>query len=85
MKQLIKLEELPKKEGMLYGKDALIAYPWDEYSLENNCGEVWSAREAIIHGVRFNDLQFVSIFRESGKIREMCKNCTVTFKNKTAL
>ena len=44
-----------------------------------NCGEVWSAREAILNGAKFQDLTFQSVYSSNGKYLEMCTNCKHTF------
>lgn len=56
-----------------------------EYSFEKNwsvtnCGEVWSAREAILNGAKFNELTFQSINASNGLAKELCKNCQKTFE-----
>ncbi len=45
-----------------------------------NCGEIWSAREAILNGSKFSELDFHSIFSNSGTTLDMCENCKHTFE-----
>lgn len=44
-----------------------------------NCGEVWSAREAILNGATFEELTYQSIYSSSGMALDMCDNCIHTF------
>lgn len=75
--------EFAKSEGKLYGED--FDYPGPpEYSRGKawtvyNCGEVWSAREAILNGAKFDELKFTSIWKSDGTKNAMCKNCQHTF------
>lgn len=89
-KELYKLSDaldetrrLAKNSGKFnYGELYQLGY--DEYSfMENwsvsNCGEVWSAREAILNGATFDELTYQSVYSKSGKALEMCENCQHTF------
>ena len=44
-----------------------------------NCGEIWSAREAILNGAKFDKLSFQSIYASNGSSLDMCENCYHTF------
>lgn len=44
-----------------------------------NCGEIWSAREAILNGAKFEELSFQSVYASNGSGLEMCENCYHTF------
>ncbi|MBQ6942695.1 MAG: hypothetical protein IJN43_00050 [Ruminococcus sp.] len=44
-----------------------------------NCGEIWSAREAILNGAKFEELTFQSIYSSNGEKLAMCENCHHTF------
>ena len=77
---------LAKDSGKFnYGELYQLGY--DEYSfMQNwavsNCGEVWSAREAILNGATFDELTYQSVYSESGKALDMCDNCQHTFGKK---
>ena len=62
------------------GFKAGVEYSFEEGWAVANCGEVWGAREAILDGATFDELTFQSINAKTGKIRDLCKNCQVTFK-----
>ena len=78
--------EFAKSEGKLYGED--FDYPGPpEYSRVKawtvyNCGEVWSAREAILNGAKFDELKFTSIWKSDGTQNAMCDNCQIIFAGK---
>lgn len=44
-----------------------------------NCGEIWSAYNAILDGSKFKDLSFQSVYSKSGAYLDMCENCQHTF------
>ena len=44
-----------------------------------NCGEIWSAYNAILDGAKFKDLSFQSVYSRSGAYLEMFENCQHTF------
>lgn len=44
-----------------------------------NCGEIWSAYNAILDGAKFKDLSFRSVYSRSGAYLDMCENCQHTF------
>ena len=44
-----------------------------------NCGEIWSAYNAILDGAKFKDLSFQSVYSRSGAYLDMCENCQHTF------
>lgn len=44
-----------------------------------NCGEIWSAREAILNGAKFDEITYQSVYSKSGQALEMCENCQHTF------
>lgn len=44
-----------------------------------NCGEIWSAREAILNGAKFDEITYQSIKSDSGASINMCENCVHTF------
>ena len=77
---------LAKDSGKFnYGELYQLGY--DEYSfMQNwsvsNCGEVWSAREAILNVATFDELTYQSVYSESGKALDMCDNCQHTFGKK---
>ena len=55
-----------------------------EFSFEinwsvSNCGEVWSAREAILNGARFDELTYYTVSSTTAVYKEFCKNCQHTF------
>lgn len=76
-------EQAKKNGGFDYGAKYL-HIEGIEYSFRNswsvtNCGEIWSAREAILNGSKFDELTFKSIYSTDGKDFPMCKNCQYTF------
>ena len=71
-------------EGFDYGSKYLgvkeTEYSFMETWSVTNCGEVWSAREAILNGAKFDELTFQSINASNGAAKELCKNCQKTFE-----
>lgn len=62
----------------------------NEYTLAEghsvtNCGEIWSAREAILHGAKFDELSLSTYWnsksgsRSLGEYMTKCENCQFTF------
>ncbi|MCM1508443.1 MAG: hypothetical protein NC177_15135 [Ruminococcus flavefaciens] len=54
----------------------------------SNCGEIWASREAILNGVKFEDLDLSTYcnikstkYGGLGGFMEKCENCQVTFKD----
>jgi len=45
-----------------------------------NCGEIWSAREAIFDGANLDDLMFKSKYLKDGRDNPFCDNCKMTFQ-----
>lgn len=41
--------------------------------------ELWSAREAILNGAKFDELSFQSVYASNGSSLDMCENCYHTF------
>ena len=70
-------------EGFDYGSKYLgvkeVEYSFEKTWSVTNCGEVWSAREAILNGAKFDELTFQSINASNGLAKELCKNCQKTF------
>jgi len=46
-----------------------------------NCAEVWAVRNAILSGVKLENIVLRTISYESGEFAELCQNCQRTFKN----
>lgn len=57
-----------------------ISHVWRERIFALKGGEVWSAREAILNGAKFDELTFQSINASNGAAKELCKNCQKTFE-----
>lgn len=73
--------ERTKMEAAMEGKFSMYNEPSFE-SLWNveNCAEIWSAREAILNGARFDDLIIRTENLAGGEYAEPCKNCQRTFE-----
>lgn len=44
-----------------------------------NCAEVWSVRQAIMNGAKFDDLEYKCVFKKDGRYASPCENCLHTF------
>ena len=42
-----------------------------------NCGEIWSAHEAIFNGAKFDELSFQSVYASNGSSLDMCVAITL--------
>ena len=63
--------------GDLYGYGT--EYSFSQRWSVSNCGEVWSAREAILNGVKFEELSYYTVSNITGIFKEFCENCQHTF------
>jgi len=70
----VKSEAADKDKFNVYGEPSFKS-DWNV----DNCAEIWSSRDAILKGARYDDL----VYRTenlSGGFAEPCKNCRKTFK-----
>lgn len=84
LNQLISAVNYTKQEaakaGKVYNyKNIIVEASFTENHSVTNCGEIWSAYNAILDGAKFKDLSFQSVHSKSGAYLDMCENCQHTF------
>ena len=67
------------KEGKTYIYGTIQEWSFTESHSVTNCGEIWSAREAILNGAKFDEITYQSIKSDSGASINMCEKCVHTF------